>query len=305
MKTTPKDFFLHLGATIALYASMVAIINLAYSIADFIFKDSLTSYTYAGNIAWPISMLVVLVPVLYVLEYTIARDIAKEAGKQEIWIWRWRIYLALFVSGALIIGDLIALINTYINGEISSRFVAKVAIILVISVIVFAYYIFQRMAGKALYARKISWLGIILVIAAIVGGFIIVGSPTKQRSLRFDSERISDLNNIQYQVVQYWQSKGHLPASLDDVADPISGNYIPSDPRTGKPYAYTAEAEKVFKLCAVFDLATPTDESGAVLPGDYAYFNYGSNGNNWKHPEGEYCFERTVDPDRFPVAPKK
>ena len=62
-KTTPRDFFLHLGATIALYAAATALINLSFSIIDYLQPDALANYFSASSIAWPISMLVVLAPI--------------------------------------------------------------------------------------------------------------------------------------------------------------------------------------------------------------------------------------------------
>ena len=67
---------------------------------------------------------------LYLAEWFIVRDIAKVPEKADIWIRRWRIYLTLFLAVVLIGGDLIALINTYLNGEITARFIYKVIVII-------------------------------------------------------------------------------------------------------------------------------------------------------------------------------
>ena len=174
--TTPKDFFLHLGATIALYASAIALMNLAFETINRALPDALANYFSANSIVWPISMLIVLVPVLYVIEWLIGRDISKMVEKRDVWIRRWRIYLTLFLTGATIAGDLIVLINTYLNGEISSRLIYKVLIVLIVSAVIFAYYLLERIADSP---RNKKWkmilagLGIILVIAGIVSGFII------------------------------------------------------------------------------------------------------------------------------------
>jgi len=185
-KTTPKDFFLHLGAVVALYASAIALINLCFSIVNYYNPDALASYFSASSIAWPVSMLVVLIPVLYVLEWLIGRDLIKSPEKREIWIRRWRIYLTLFLAGATIVGDLITLINTYLNGEVTSRFIYKILIVLVIAGVIFAYYLLAR-AVESLKAKNwrkaLAWLGIAVVLIAIVGGFVIVGSPAKQRAV--------------------------------------------------------------------------------------------------------------------------
>ncbi len=312
IKTTPKDFFLHLSATIVLYASAIALVNLALAIINYAFPDALAGYYYAGSIAWPISMLVILVPVLYVLEWMIKKDLLRFPEKDSLWIRRWRIYLTLFLAGVTIIGDLITLINTFINGEITERFVYKFLAILIIFAIIFVYYILEKTtgSGKGKTTQTIfAWLGIVIAIAAIVGGFLIVGSPYKQRALRFDNQRISDLSNIQWQIVNYWQQKGKLPASLEDMKDSISGQIIPTDPENKlTKYEYTVKGERAFELCATFAEKTQDNKSkGSSYSSRPSYDSYpidGSN-DNWTHEAGRTCFQRTIDPERYPVNKPK
>jgi hypothetical protein len=298
-KTTPKDFFLYLGATIALYASAVALINLAFETINRALPDTLAGYYSANSIVWPISMLIVLVPVFYVLEWLITRDIAKISEKKDMWIRKWRIYLTLFLTGATIVGDLITLINTFLNGEITSRFILKVLIVMVISAIIFAYYILQKISdsisvGK--WKKILAWLGIVCVLAGIVGGFIIVGSPAKQRAIRFDQMRIDNLSNIQFSVAHYWQEFGKVPKTLKDMSEYM--NNVPMDPQTEIPYRYEAGlTTNSFTLCATFLTETESLDQNYPKP----YSSYGSNTfYDWSHGIGEKCFDRTVSTVDFP-----
>ena len=307
-KTTPKDFFLHLAATVFLYAAAIALINLSFSIVNYFLPDALANYFSPNSIAWPISMLVVLVPVVYVIEWFIGRDLDKMPEKKDIWIRRWRIYLTLFLAGITIIGDLIALINTYLNGEITGRFVYKVLVVLIVAGIIFAYYLLAR-AVDSLKAKKwrkiLAWLGIVIVLAGIVGGFAIVGSPAKQRALRFDGQRVNDLSNIQWQIVNYWQQKGQLPAALTDLNDSISGFKSPTDPDTHASYEYAAKGNAAFELCGTFSLASQDIAgrgaygNGSSVPMSYPYPT-GDQNDSWAHPAGRACFERSIDPSRYP-----
>lgn len=310
-KTTPKDFFLHLGATIALYAAAVALINLAFSIINYAYPDTLAGSFYADSIAWPISMLVILVPLLYLLEWLINRDIARMPEKKDLWIRKWRINLTLFLAIVLVGGDLITLINTYLNGEITVRFVYKVLAIILVAGTVGKYYFFslyENFKWASLVRRINMWFALVLVVAAIVGGFIIVGSPTKQRSIRFDSQRVGDLSNIQYQVINAWQRKGKLPETLAELKDPTVGSYIPVDPETSKAYGYSVKGEMKFELCADFALSTQDIAGrgayggrGGVSPmetiSSYPYLGGGDDA--WDHKSGTVCFERTIDPTRY------
>lgn len=304
-KTTPKDFFLQLGALISLYVAIGALINLAFNLINYYFPDELASYFYSGSIAWPISMLIVLVPIFYVLEWLIVRDIRMFPEKGELLLQKSRIYLTLFLTAGIIAGDLIALINTYLSGEISTRFIFKFLVILLILALVFVFYILEK-TGKSKGGRTaLAYLGIVLVLVAIIMGFITVGSPSKQRNLRFDVQRISDLSSIQWKVVNYWQSKGKLPEVLNDMSDQLYGDKIPMDPEKKISYEYIMLGKTKFKLCADFALKSEDNAGRGDYYGGYSYGIYLQSPINenesWKHEAGRVCFERTIDTDKYPV----
>lgn len=308
--TTPKDFFLHLGATIALYVGAIALINLAFSTINYALPDALAGYFYANAIVWPISMLIILTPTLYVIEWLINRDISVNMEKMNLWIRRWRIYLTLFLTGATIIGTLITLLNTYLNGEISTRFIYKVLAVLVVTGVIFGYYILERMNTRQGLKRVLAWLGVVVVLAGIISGFVVVGSPAKQRSIRMDNQRVSDLSTIQWQIITYWQQKEVLPSTLADLNDPISSYITPTDPKTKAQYDYrviSAAPMPTFELCANFDLSSEDNKGrGQFGRGGYASsdigiaYPTGYGQEVWNHGPGKVCFERKVDPSRYP-----
>ncbi len=290
IKTTPKDFFFHLGALIALYTSVYALISLTFSVINYLAPDQLAGFFSSYSIAWPISTLIILAPVLYILEWLISKDISVVLEKRDIWIRRWRIYLTLFLSGLMVVIDLIILINTYLGGEISSRFIFKVLAVLIIAGVVFKYYFFslnETMKWASFEKKVVPWFGIVLVLAAIVTGFILVGSPAKQRAIRFDTQRENDLQNIQWQVLSYWQQKNKLPSALKDLNDSISGSIIPVDPESNTPYEYSVKPTSTtsFQLCAIF--ALPYQDIGTIK-------------TDWNHQAGRTCFDRTIDPEKYP-----
>ena len=311
-KTTPKDFFLHVGATVALYTSVIALINLAFELMNRLLPDSLNNYFSANSIIYPISMLVVLVPVLYLLEWFIARDISKMVEKKEIWVRKWRVYLTLFLTGATIVGDVVALINVYLNGEISSRFIWKVIIVLIILSAVFKYYFFsinENMYWAKLVKKTVPWWGIILVLAAIIGGFIIVGSPAQQRAVRFDQQRVNDLTNIQWQVINYWQKKQTLPVVLTDLNDPVSNFNVPSDPDTGVSYDYSVKSKSSFELCGNFGTDSSVVNNNGNIPVRSVPvkpiavgMDIVNQNDSWSHGIGKVCFERVIDSALYPPA---
>ena len=139
---------------------------------------------------------------------------------------------------------------------------------------------------------------IVVVVASIVAGFFIIGSPQTERMRKIDDQRVADLQNIQWQIVNFWQSKKRFPKDLNELKDDISGWSSPVDPKTQKPYEYFPGEEFSFTLCA--DFALESDYAQIELP---RYPSAGAE-ENWAHPAGRHCFERTVDPERYPPFEK-
>jgi hypothetical protein len=147
-----------------------------------------------------------------------------------------------------------------------------------------------------------NWFIILVVAAAIVAAFFVVGSPQTQRERNFDAQRVGDLQNIQSQIGNYYQAKRTVPNTLNDLNDAFRGVVVPKDPETGKDYEYTKINATSFQLCATFDLAATGNGSGKIsAPMSIPY--YGPM-QTWDHVAGRVCFNRTIDQAYFPPATK-
>ena len=314
-RVTPKDFFLWLGGMAFLYASVISLIALLFNYINVLLPDpSQYSDPYSSGIRFAIASLIVAFPVYVLIMRLLHQDLRKNPEKKDLWVRKWLIYLTLFIAGITIAIDLVMLINTYLQGELTMRFAWKALVILCVIGAGFAYYAYELKGTWERRAREsivIACLVGIVVLASIVGGFFIIGSPETQRLIKLDQQRLNDLQNIQYQVINYWQQKQKLPASLTDLKDPLSGATIPVDPETQQNYAYRiTTAPYSFELCANFAIdsskipgqnmsypvrvAAPVPEGTAVHTGD----------DTWTHGIGQACFERTIDPQRYPPYSK-
>lgn len=304
-KTTPKDFFLYFGAMITLYWSAGSLIALFFRIIDTVFKDQLNYYfdPYSSGIRFAIASLIVVFPISLLLFRTLKKEVIRNTEKLLLPLRRWLYALTVFITSAALIGDLIALLNSFLGGEITTRFVLKVLAVLVVAGLVFWYCLLElrvKQGEPVRIRREFLWGTPLLVLGAILYGFVVMGSPSTQRSLRFDERRVSDLQTIQWQVVNYWQSKNRIPETLAELEDPISGFRAPVDPRTGEPYEYSAQVkgDPVFTVCAVFE--RPSTGTSIAKP----YYPEARGMESWEHGAGRTCFERTIDPELYPVRPK-
>lgn len=303
VRVSPKDFFLQIGTILTLYITIVSLLNLLFEMINIKFPEALDYYVdpYSTALRLSVASLLIVFPTHLFLMRLLSNDFKVNPEKRELGVRKWLVFLTLFIAGATIIVDLIVLINTFLGGEITTRFILKVLSVLVVIGGVFGYYIYDLRgkieAGSTMY-KGFIWASIFVVVGSIIGGYLVVGSPTSQRMKRLDAERVGALQNIQMQIVSYWQQKESLPSNLVELNNPISGFTVPTDPETRAQYEYRATGARSFSLCANFSLPTPVRASGqsdAYMPIEKGFVN-----ENWNHGSGRTCFDRTIDPELYP-----
>lgn len=308
VKTEPKDVFLHLLAIIALYASATAFLIMLFQyinilIPDLLQRDYYQLQSYYSSIRWSIALLIVIFPVYVWAGYYLNKIYSREPEKRNLRIRKWLLNFTVFVAALIIIGDLVSLIYNFLGGDITARFVLKIAAVFFVAASVFYYYFWELRSWAKIsdMAKKIFIYAVIAIVAiSVIAGFFIVGSPQKERSRRFDDQRVSDLQIIQGQIIYYWQNKEKLPAKLDDLKDPISGFNPGKDPETGADYAYNVKGNLEFSLCTTFNLPSlETGKSSIELPTYPPQYRPSGGDSNWNHGEGYVCFERTIDPELY------
>ena len=305
-KVTPKDFFLWAGAMAALYVSVFSFMTLLFTYIDYAFPNLVgVSYgdPYSGTIRFAMASLIVLFPTYVLLMQIIRRGTLADSARATIWVRRWALYLTLFIAGMSLAIDLITLINTFLSGDVASGFLLKVALVFLVAAAFFMHFLADLWGywqKNPHYLKAVALGASFLILATIVSGFFIVGSPASARMYAADELKTQDLTSIQWQIVNFWQAKQKLPTTLSDVADPISGFVVPVDRQTGAGYSYTVVSPQSFKLCANFN------KESRNLPsmGPSAPRGAGVVDENWQHAAGEQCFTRTIDPQRYPPNAK-
>lgn len=296
--TTPRDTFLYLLSLVTLVVSAVMFGMLVYQYIDLKFPDPLRfQYGYYSassaysTIRTAIATLVVVFPVFFWVSRALRNDVVNHPEKRNLKIRRWLLYLIVFAASLVAIGDLVVLIRSFLEGELTTPFILKVLTILFIAGSSLFYYL-SELRDRQYPRRLFQGVMIAVVTAAVVYGFVLAGSPQSQRLVRFDDQKISNLEQIQSQVINYWQLKGVLPPTLDSLKDPISGFMLPVDPQTGEAYEYHVTGKQAFQLCAMFNRDTIDPKS--AVPAIYPYYN-------WQHGPGRVCFDRTIDAQLYPV----
>ena len=293
-----REAFLHLVAFAALYTAVIAGVMLLFDYVNVLLPDpAMTQYASVRAefvrtaIRWEISALIVSFPLLIWLSWAIVREMRATPDKARSPVRRWLTYLTLFFAAIALTADVITLVSTLLEGEMSARFALKVLAVLVVAGACFVYYFLSlRMTPEQNQATRLHrYAGITAtaaVLGAIVVGIVTTGSPAAARLQKFDARRVEDIRMIHAEVMNQtvgtdWRSaqvtpvmRTPLPASLDAVAQhAVRQQPRTKDPATGAPYVYDVTGASTFRVCASFD--TARDEAGDIA---------------WNHPAGRHCF---------------
>lgn len=321
-KVAATDFFLYLGYIVSFYVFVVTYVTFLFSLINTLFPDRQYNYydPYGTQMRFSVSMLIVATPLVIFLLKKIYAKLRENPEQQELSIRKWGLYLTLTLSVAALAIDLVVLINTFLGGEISTRFTLKALTIIVIGAVVYWHTrkeLHNEIAPNPKLAKGLGWSVALIVVASVVLGFTYIGSPTMLPNIRDDNQRENDLGMLRSQVVDFYQNKnGSLPQTLEDIN--VGNPYpfkIPKDPATDAPYGYRVVESKVvnkvtfksFELCATFAEDGSVDErvqgtgrgASVSMPAYDTSYSPEFENDFSKHPSGSKCYEITIDPQRF------
>ena len=228
---------------------------LYFLVIDRFFSDELfvaSSYqrqAFLDGIHYSIAALIVAYPLYcfvmrHGLRYVVSGEFHKEPKLIRIFT-----YFVLFITSITILGDLIYVIFTFLEGELSIRFILKALVVLAIAALVLRFYYLERKAIQynADVPAKSFWsvglLMSLLVIVGIVAGFFAAGTPAVARDYTFDLRRSGDLRTLSDCISRYAAITHTLPADIEEVQKwRPANNFIcrvtDGDPQSNEPYAY-------------------------------------------------------------------
>jgi len=146
-----KDAFLYLVSFSMLGTWTIALGSILFMLIDRWIKDPLSptySYSYGYyQMADSLACVIVAFPIYIFTMRSILRGVSLHPEKLDSAVRKWLTYIALLIAAGVVVGDLISFLTYFLRGELTSRFVSKVAVVLVISGGIFWYY-FGAMQGK-------------------------------------------------------------------------------------------------------------------------------------------------------------
>jgi len=296
-KSSGREIFFYLLQFFTLGTAAISLGSVVFAVINRYLLDEVSQRYYqdAGPITGALASLIVALPVFMTVSWKLIKEAAAGRTSVRSSIRRIITYLALFLASATVIGDVIALVYRFLSGQVDARFLFKVATILIIGGWIIWYYYITVKKDEHAQSYPKNWHqyhGIALLVvfvAALISGFMITGTPQERQKYVRDSERVSELQNIYYQVQAYYDREQKIPESLSAMA----AGYVPNEPRdplTHELYQYKPGEGLSYELCATFE----TDDK--QLKQRDPYFVEPIGIVNWSHPAGYYCFQLQVTP---------
>ncbi|MFN0105687.1 MAG: DUF5671 domain-containing protein [Bryobacteraceae bacterium] len=294
-----REAFFHLLAFATLGSWIIATGSLWFELIDTWFPDATRSnYRQWGwrRVSWEMASIIVAFPAFVYATRAVLTDMEANPDKGASAVRRWLTNIALLIAALIFIGDLMAFVAAFLQGELTLRFVLQCLTVFVLAGAVFLYY--SRGGGKSAIAPRLWNRGFAVAAAAAIVlslglGFLKTGGPAEQRLRAEDRRRLQDLYQIASRVHDHWQRQKatpesrELPTTMDELATGASSGLSLKDPFSQQPYEYLRLAAPKYQLCAVFATATvpvPNQPRPA-----------------WTHGEGYQCLD--LDASKSPEYP--
>lgn len=141
-----REAFLYLLTFTTLYITVISLVIMLFEMIDRKFPDAAREDWYSSDyslstIRWSLATIIVTVPIYLGMSRLIARDIRQHPETAHSPIRRWLTYLTLFVAAVTVIFDLITVLYSFLQGDLTVRLVLKASVLFAIVAGLFLYYL--------------------------------------------------------------------------------------------------------------------------------------------------------------------
>jgi hypothetical protein len=279
-KNNAKFAFYYLLSLASLIFVAISVGLIIFGIINKSIVDPLSFNNYRNfqdQFKFAISALLIAAPAYYLTLSLIKKGLRKKEIETDSGIRRWLTYFILFVSSLIILGSFISLINSFLSGELTLRFILKAVAVLIISGLSFSYYLYDIKRDNPSKKTKFDVFFLIISLLIVVGSFVavwfFVDSPKEARGERYDQAIERDMNNVEGLINNYYAKKGRLPESFSEIKEISNTTHI----QMLDEIDYKKTKEESYELCADFKTENLDDPRF-------------SNSKSY-HDKGYYCFD--------------
>lgn len=276
----PKYAFYYFLSLISLIFLAISSVLIIFEIIDRSVIDALSNnFSNQNTLRFGISAILISAPIFFLSVNLINKGLKKKEIEKDSSLRNWLTYFILFVSAVIILGSLIGIINSFLSGEITLKFVLQMITVVIISALIFSFYLYdikrENISGGDRVIRIFFISTLSLVVAIFVSSWFFVESPKVARDRKADNQVMQNISIIESYVNEYYEENEVLPENLDNLD---SVRYSESV----EGVEYNKLGDKEFELCADFKTDSyESQRSATYYPGK----------NSRAYTKGWNCFE--------------
>jgi hypothetical protein len=294
-KQNAKFAFFYMLSLVALVFTAISTGMIIFQIINKLVVDDLSLAPGGFSqdaLRFAISAIIIAAPIYFILMKLINKNLLSGEMEKESGIRKWLTYFILLVSAVVMIGWFIATIGSFLNGEFTTKFILKSLTSILISALIFSYYLYDikredvrknNSIIKAYFTGSIALAAVILVSA-----FFFIDSPLKVRDQKFDQAVINKFSQIDYAVNAYYGENKKLPENLNVLLNGGSTYYIIendiTDPATGKVFDYNLVSGDSYEICSTFKTENKSQANDKSVYAD----------TRWLHDAGYQCLKQRI-----------
>ncbi len=177
------------------------------------------NYGRLSGLRWSMAALLVFVPVFWVLDRKDRQATAKDPARRHGTVRRWLSAIAMLCATITLLGDALFLIYSWLDGQITLRFLVKSATVAMMALVVLAYFRETRDLPVRGVPIPAAWVLTASALLSLGLSFWLVGGPAQGQMEQRDRWRIADLRTLANDVAD---CPGLDRAALPETLDPMT-----------------------------------------------------------------------------------
>lgn len=123
----------------------IYLVNLFHLLIDVAWGDR--PRRFDDRIRWAIAVITVSLPTYLWLTWRDRQAVAADPALYRSFIRKWLIYIALLVTSAVMLGDLVFVLYSFLDGNFTLQFLAKALVVAGVSGGIFVFYLRDTRKG--------------------------------------------------------------------------------------------------------------------------------------------------------------
>ncbi len=133
-----RDFFIYALMFGVMIFGAIYLVHLLHALLDLAMEEGRRRST---NIRWSMAVLIVTLPVYLWLTFRERGKLAADPSLYRSAMRKWLTYITLLISAFVLLGDLVAVIYAFLNGDFTLQFLFKAAIVALVAGGIFTFYL--------------------------------------------------------------------------------------------------------------------------------------------------------------------